>query len=375
MIIKSMSRKSPHPQDVRQLVDYITRDNEGYIAHNFFAHQRDTLTQEFIGNIRLLSKRKNGNYYYHEIISITRSSKISESLQKQYFETLIREYIASRCPDCMVLAGLHDEKDNNLHYHVMISANKVGEKNRFRLPKHVFGDVAKGLENYANTRFPELEQGRVIDKPRDPDKPRISHREAELKKRTKQPSKKDQIRAFVREMLNLSRSKMQFSALLEAKGFRLEERGKKMRVIDTEGKPHRLHTLGIAMSYKALDDADTAVARPGMSEKTRKDHHDTPEEAEFAKSGKAHTMGDDHARSERHFSSEQIRDSGVLGEPDAGPPYHDSDKPNHDMASDDSKRSNTPEPSSATQAREALATLRKQMEAEKQQEKDQDLSR
>ncbi|NVK30110.1 MAG: hypothetical protein HWE20_03840 [Gammaproteobacteria bacterium] len=250
------------------LVDYITRDNDGYIVHNFYGLSRDELVSEFLENAALLEKRKNGNYYYHEIISITRSSQIPEAEQKRLFEQLIQEYIASRCPDCLVLAGLHDEKDSNLHYHLMISANRVSEKKRFYLNKKAFDEVKRGLERYTNEKFPELEQGRVIDKQRGDEKLKLSQKEVELKKRTKKASKKEQLHEFLSDALQYSADKTEFLTHIEKLGFTLEYRGKNARIIDAQGKAHRLSTLGLQGAYESLGEQSTDAASNKQTKET-----------------------------------------------------------------------------------------------------------
>ncbi len=120
-----MSRKQP---SFTQLYDYIVRDNDNdtdyNFTHNFFSTEREDILTEFYDNAELLKKRMGSNYLYHEIISITRSRQLSEQQQKELLRDITQQYINSRAKDCLVFAGLHDEKENQLHYHLIISANK-----------------------------------------------------------------------------------------------------------------------------------------------------------------------------------------------------------------------------------------------------------
>ena len=122
MIIKSMARKEPTFQ---QLYDYITREGdyapEYCFTRNFILRDRENILRDFERNAKLLSKRKNGNYLYHEIISITRAEGISQKEQQELLFKIVQQYAENRAKDCLVFGGLHIEKDNNLHFHLIIS--------------------------------------------------------------------------------------------------------------------------------------------------------------------------------------------------------------------------------------------------------------
>lgn len=99
MIIKSMSRKVP---SFGQLLGYIDREQgqEAYrIRHNLMGRSPEAIRDEFERNGKLLSRRKNGVYLYHEIISITRASGLSEREQKERLHDIAQSYIAARCRD------------------------------------------------------------------------------------------------------------------------------------------------------------------------------------------------------------------------------------------------------------------------------------
>ena len=80
MIIKSMSRKEA---SFTQLLHYIDREigQEDYaIRHNLFAWDREDMGREFEQHAQRLKQRKNGVYLFHEIISLSRSSQLSEEM-------------------------------------------------------------------------------------------------------------------------------------------------------------------------------------------------------------------------------------------------------------------------------------------------------
>lgn len=245
MIVKSMSRKVP---SFGQLTQYIDRD-EGQerwrIRHNVMARDPDRIRVEFEQNGALLSKRKNGVYLYHEIISITRAAGISDEAQKARLQEIAETYVAARCPDNLVYGGLHQDKKHSFHYHLMISANRVGDSRRLRLSKAQFREVQVQLERHVLRAMPELEQKVAIDKRADR---RKSRSEAELERRTGEVPKKDQLRARVLEALEAGADR---DALIEALGrsdLELYVRGKTLGVIDLEtGAKHRLKTLDLEL--------------------------------------------------------------------------------------------------------------------------------
>lgn len=252
MIIKSMSRKEP---SFDQLYDYITRDKDlDYhyrFTHNFIRQNRDGTLAEFHRNAQLLRRRKGANYLYHEIISITRSQQISEEKQKEILHELISQYVQSRARDCLVYGGLHDEKDTNLHFHLMISSNRLNESSRYRLSKQQFDEVKRGLEAYVLEKYPELEQAQLITKERMRGK--SNHKEQELKRRTKQPSQKDRVKEKLRDIFHSAASKYEFFTLLDEQGFSIYMRGQQVGVQENKsGRKHRLSTLGIDTEFQEL---------------------------------------------------------------------------------------------------------------------------
>lgn len=236
MIIKSMSRKEP---SFAQLYDYITRDNaydHNYgFTNNFFHNDRDSILREFYKNASLLTNRKNGNYLYHEIISITRSKQISEDKQKQILQQLVYQYAQSRAKDCLIFGGLHDEKENNLHFHLIISANKLNQNTRYRLSQVQFDGIKKGLEKYCLDKYPELEQKHLISKKRN---------YADNKQKLKDSFKLN---------AEISANQTEFLSLMEQEGFIYYKRGQTDGFkIKATGKKHRLKTLDLSEQFNAI---------------------------------------------------------------------------------------------------------------------------
>ena len=254
MIIKSMSRKET---SFTQLYDYITRDKDHdpnfSVTRNFIKNGREDILAEFERNAALLGKRKNGNYLYHEVISLTRSQSIPEVEQKRLLRHIAEEYARGRAQDCLVFGGLHDDKDHSLHFHLVISANRVNEKSRFRLDRKQFSDVKMGLERYVLEQFPELEQKQLITQDKTQKKGKTSNKEQEVKRRTKKPTQKEIVKGKLEHVFKTAKSRLDLQA--ELKNLKLEYylRGKTPGVIDhATGRKHRLKTLGLEDQFQAL---------------------------------------------------------------------------------------------------------------------------
>ena len=246
-----MSRKE---SSFTQLYDYITRDKDNDARFNYhsniFGLDRKAILNEFQENAHLLPKRKNGNYLYHEIISISRAKNITETQQKQILFDIIQQYAQSRAKDCLVFGGIHDEKDHHLHFHLMISANNVGKNKRYRLPKKTFDEIKKGLEIYVLKKYPQLEQKKLISK--EPNKKSLTNKEQAIKKRTGKNTQKEMIKEKIKICLAKSFSQSEFEQHLQEENLKYYRRSEKtMGVIalDTD-KKYRIKTLGLDNEFK-----------------------------------------------------------------------------------------------------------------------------
>ena len=254
MIIKSMSRKEP---SFGQLMDYIDREvgAEAFqIRHNLMSRGRERTRAEFEANARLMRKRKNGVFLYHEIISITRARGLPAKDQQELLHGIVQQYIAARCPDNLVYGGMHQDKDHSYHFHLMISSNRAGEIKRLRLSKAQFREIQVGLEAHVLEKHPELEQQLAIGKRSERKR---AKGDVEHERRTgRPPSRKEALQGRLRAAFEGAIDREAFEAALGEQGFRHAPRGKTFgRVIDEfTGKAHRLATLdaGLAEGIVAL---------------------------------------------------------------------------------------------------------------------------
>jgi len=253
MIIKSMSRKEP---SFGQLVEYmsdIDKSDEQYnVYQNIYSRKQNDIEKEFLRNASHAAKRKNGNYLYHEILSITKAQKLDDKKQKEILRDIAYEYAKSRASENLIFGTLHDDHDNHLHYHLLISANASGESKKTRLTKAQFDKIKKELESRVLKRYPELEQTVVINKEAGE---KLSNKGAEQKRRTGKTPERDQLKTKLQDIFSQCDTKEDFFADLNKAGLEFYLRGKTMGVKDlaTE-RNHRLKTLGMLKNFQDLSD-------------------------------------------------------------------------------------------------------------------------
>lgn len=252
MIIKSMSRKEA---SFGQLVDYmedIKKSDKKYSVYsNVFSRKSNNIKQEFEENADNLHKRKNGVFMYHEVISITKAENINIKEQKEKLCQIVQWYIHDRARNNLVYAVLHDDKADNLHYHLMISSNQAGESKRFRLGKFDFDKIKKDLEKRVLQDLPELNQGLVINKQAGA---KLSKKGGELKRRSGKTSQRDQVIKRFKKALE-ARTKQEFFDFLQNENLEIYQRGKSTGIIDKiNNRKHRIKTLGLEQEFSLVNE-------------------------------------------------------------------------------------------------------------------------
>lgn len=255
-----------------QLVDYFEdgRQDEKYnIYHNIYSTDAEKIKAEFHENAAFLSKRKNGVYMYHEILSITKSRGLSEERQKEILKDIGLDYIRNRAQNNLVFGVLHDDKDDNIHYHFMISSNELQSERKHRLSKNEFSEFKKDLEQKVLTKYPELEQKKLINKEPKPGREpgeKLSNKGAELKRRTGKTDQRDDVKERLKTVFSGAKNKAGFFSALEAERLEIYVHGNTIGILDkaTERK-HRLKTLGMLDEFNAvsqvIEKAETGQGR------------------------------------------------------------------------------------------------------------------
>lgn len=138
-----------------------------FFSQNIYARKDKDIIAECSANAQRLKARRNGNYLFHEIISITKSSQLTLEQEKQRLFDIVQRYAQMRCKHNLVTGYMHDEKSNNVHFHLMISSNEIDSPTNQRLTKYEFDRVKKATEQYVIETYPELEQDILINATRE----------------------------------------------------------------------------------------------------------------------------------------------------------------------------------------------------------------
>ena len=270
MIIKSLSRKARGASNGKgrgrspfaALALYMNRgidDDEGraVLWHNFYGSEKtreDEVIEEFERNGALLQERSNGNVLYHEILSFSRGHKLKDDELLRVVADIGQEYLNHRAPDQLGYGVIHRDTDH-LHLHLMVSANRVGKPDRVRLSKKEFATTQQTVERFALERYPELAQTRIYGRERPREKLKTEVHEQAMKARTREPSRKEALKAKLHQLFETAQSLDELGRLLAREGLRLYQRGNTIGVVVPEKsgveRKHRLATLGVLAHYEA----------------------------------------------------------------------------------------------------------------------------
>lgn len=256
MMIKSKSRKRP---SFRQLVTYcedgMSKGDEQYrYFHNLHPGHAEQIIRDFELNAEHLPERKNGVYLYHEILSFSRARKVSNERHKEILSEAIEEYLSKRAPDCMAYAVIHDEKENNVHAHIVISSNEIDSKKRHRITQRDYKTAKVHTEQYVNEKYPELEQGVIIDSY---SKGKTKQSQYQTLKRGGRLTQQDKLHADLQVIFASARSEAELDRALALKGlgksYRKGNKNSEPRFGKSDSKKHyRLKTLGLDTVYAQL---------------------------------------------------------------------------------------------------------------------------
>ena len=279
MIIKSMSRKN---DSFSELYDYIKKGMEGNykhphsFTHNFYHNfeNRDEVLKGFYDNYKNLKQRKNGNNFYHEILSVKVNEKIKRNKHYEALYNITNDYIKMRADKCLVIGGIHDEHDHHIHMHLMISSNEIGKTQRFYLTTKEFDTVKKLCEEKALRNHPELAQEVLINAKKK--SATLNQKEDALKRRTKKPSIKDQFKTKLKDIFNHSADKADFFNHLENEKIEIYIRGKTIGFKDLENnRKHRLKTLGLEAEFEEIN---SKLSKVETEEKAKADEPEIKKE-------------------------------------------------------------------------------------------------
>ncbi len=269
-----MSRKVP---SFDQLIGYMdlgasSRDNNIY--YNLYSRKAESIEDEFRDNFGFVPKRKNGVTMYHEVISITRSKKINEQEQIQILRQVVYKYIQERAGNNLVYAVLHDDKADNLHYHLLISSNELESSKKHRLSKAQFDTVKKNLELFVLDCHPELQQKKLIsnDKQSKEEIDSLSNKGAELKRRTGKTPQRDIVKDTLLNIFASASTREELLELLESEHYQIYKRGKNWGILnETTNRKHRFVTLGVLEQFANLEQRLAKLDKAHSQKETEKE--------------------------------------------------------------------------------------------------------
>ena len=246
MIMKSMSRKS---KSFSQLYDYLTRDENSFtFSRNTYSQSKNKqeFVNEFYENAKHIRKARGKVYMYHEVLSLEQN-ELSLERQKEILLDMSEKYLYQRAEDHLAFGVIHEEKEN-IHVHLMISANEIEGEHRIRLSKKEFFQIQQRLENYKNQKYPELEKSFIYHKEKDLSKDKQN--EQELKKRGAR-GVRDEIKSNLSDTFDKATSHTYLENHLKSLGYEIYTRGK-TQGIKFHNKNYRFKTLGLESEYKQV---------------------------------------------------------------------------------------------------------------------------
>ena len=275
MILKSLSRKTP---SFGQLAGYMSEsgymnsqkaDRDFDIYRNCFAQNSADIAEEFAENSRHLSRRKNGNYLYHEILSITIEEGVDRRRAKEALRELALKYAEGRAPNNLTYGALHDDHSEHIHYHLMISANERGSSNRYWISSQKLDSLKRDLEAQCLANYPELKQQLVMGA--SGKEKQLSRKAAEMKRQSKKLERHDYVRRTIFDTMTQTQSLEDFHERLQEQGFTYYKRGKHhgVEVLHPDGcvAKYRFATLGVDKEYEAYQETLAGLARAQEEER------------------------------------------------------------------------------------------------------------
>lgn len=288
MIIKSGARKTA---TFSQLVDYMNKeevDKRYRVLNNVYGNKAEYIKKRFLENSKKIKARKNGNFLYHEILSISKTNKLTDDQQKEKLNQICKEYVEKRAKNNLVYAVLHEGENNDYHYHVMFSANEVDSNKKTRLSTKQFDFFKKKFNKHVLEKYPELNQENVIEKKNDGEK--LSNKGHELQKRTgKPPPKKERVKTSLKKIFETTTTKQEFFDSLQRENLKFNDKGKTISFTDLEtGRSFRIKTLGIDSEFWAMSQRVELETKQTTKTSRQRGREQTEEQYKQAQGQKEH---------------------------------------------------------------------------------------
>jgi len=271
MIIKSLSRKHP---SFAQLYEYITSKSRHHgLTWNLPVPDPDDeaeVVSHFQQNAAYLHQLHNGNFLFHEIVSIKDTGHLDRLTLIDALEELTQHYLEQRAPNLIAYGRIHQE-EGNVHYHLMISSNEVGERSRYRLSKFDFLRIQQDCERYLFDRFPQLPRLQLYARGCSTTPSGPSEREYQRERRLQSDSGRqhrplsDKARVMAQLMAIFEEDITHLTPPLEQRlataGFALYISPKGHPGVIKGKKKYRLYRMGLVETYHRVLAREKAIAR------------------------------------------------------------------------------------------------------------------
>lgn len=252
-----------------QLLHYVNKgrveEDEYYFKHNIYGNKPYNIVREYITNHKLLKKRKNGVALYHEVISLKYQTGYNKEELRGILLDIVEQYSQVRAQNCLVYAVVH-EQHNQIHSHLMISANEIENHRPHYFSKAKFEEIKKQLEDYAYTKYPKLEKPEPKKK-KARAKSKSIDREIHLKKRTGKLSEREKFKEQLNKIFSESLNPDEFLKSLEDENISIYKRGNTFGFLDTlSGRKYRLKTLELDAEFSNMNDLFTQQKKAKQEE-------------------------------------------------------------------------------------------------------------
>ena len=241
-----MSRKKAN---FKGLIDYLNKEESEAFTYNLLSIQKEEILREFENNYKFIStnQRSNQNSLYHEIISLKVNSNDTKNISN-ILKDLSLKYLKLRAKNALAYGKVHLE-GKYPHIHLIISANELNSSKKVSLSKAKFAHIQREIEKYKELKYPNLETQEPIYNRKN--KTKLTQKEQEFKNRTKELSKKEQIRKKLLSIFESSTSSDELLNELKKANLEIYQRANTVSVKNLEtNKRYRLKTLGLEEDLK-----------------------------------------------------------------------------------------------------------------------------
>jgi hypothetical protein len=250
MIIKSKGMPIKATEGV---LKYIVRDgsqlldNRGrplLIKQHLRGNDVSEWTREFIVNeSKRRRKNKRARGLYHVILSL--HPKDSDMVTFEMLGRFARHFLQLRCPNSLAVVTAH--MDEHIHLHFALSGVQIGSHESIRIERGGFVDILKGMEEFQEREFPELQFSKVNFEGKS------LGRDAEYQMKAKGTvPEKQLIMAYATAALETSQSEAEFIEQLRIQGFEAYFRNGKLSGVQGIRR-YRFKTIGVSLERFSKD--------------------------------------------------------------------------------------------------------------------------